>query len=226
MPHPKPLARWLMPVIRSGLNWLYTRGAWAYDAVAWLVSGGHWQDWVRSMALWPEAREGARVLELGAGPGHLQVHLASLGFHPVGVDPSPYMLRRAKRRLRQIGYPARLVCARAQALPFLAETFDRIVATFPTEYVFEPRTVEEAWRVLKPGGRFDILLSASGWLLTRWERFLGAGDEQAQEMELYEAFRPAARLGALVYIRRYPLPHGAWGWVVTLYKPALLEEVP
>ncbi len=225
MARPKPLVRWLMPVIRAGLHWLYTRGAWAYDAVAWLVSGGHWQDWVRSMALWPEAQEGTWVLELGVGPGHLQVQLAELGFRPVGVDPSPYMLRRARRRLRRAGHRPRLVRARAQALPFPSERFHRVVATFPTEYVFDARTVEEVWRVLKPGGRFDILLSASGWLLTRWERWLG-GDEHAQEMELYRSFRPAARLGALVYIRRYPLPHGAWGWVVTLYKPAQLEDVP
>ncbi len=218
--------RWLMPIFRAGLNWLYHRGAWAYDTVAWLVSGGHWQDWVRSMALWPEAHEGAWVLELGSGPGHLQAHLARLGFRPVGVDPSPFMIRRARKRLRRLGLPCRLLQARAQALPFPPESFHRIVATFPTEYIFEPDTIQEVWRVLRSGGRFDILLSASSWILRWWERFWGPGDEQEQEERMYQAFLPAARLGAQVYIRRYPLPHGAWGWVVTLYKPASLEDMP
>jgi ubiquinone/menaquinone biosynthesis C-methylase UbiE len=48
----------------------------------------------------------------------------------------------------------------AQQLPFRGESFDTIVATFPAEYIFDPSTLDEAQRTLKPGGRFVILPGA------------------------------------------------------------------
>ena len=47
---------------------LYHQLAWAYDAVSAAVSLGRWQDW--GAAALPFVN-GASVLELGHGPGHL-----------------------------------------------------------------------------------------------------------------------------------------------------------
>lgn len=223
---PSDWRRWLLPLVRVGFRWLYHQGAWAYDGVAWLVSLGRWQDWVRSMALWPEAQPGAWVLELGFGPGYLQLHLAQLGFRPMGVDPSPAMARRARDRLRRAGFPPRLVQGRAQKLPFPSESFHRVVATFPAEYIFEEATLREVWRVLRPGGRFDVLLSAAGGILSWWERLWSGSDLHQTAWQLHQHFQMAARWGAQVYVRRYPLPRGSRGWAVTLYKPASLEDMP
>ncbi len=224
--HQRRWTRPLVPLVRKGFHWLYHRGAWAYDLVAWLVSGGRWTLWVRSLALWPEARPGAWVLELGFGPGHLQVHLARLGFHPVGIDASPFMVRKARSRLRRAGLPVRLVQGRAQALPFPDERFDRVVATFPSDYIFEEATLREIWRVLRPGGRFDTLLTATSPVLRLWERLWNPGNDHRTAMELHRRFQRAARWGAQVFVRKYPLPRGSWGWLVTLYKPASLEDMP
>ncbi len=50
----------------------------------------------------------------------------------------------------------------AQHLPFPTACFDTVVATFPADYIFDPiTTLEEAYRVLVPGGRFVILPGAS-----------------------------------------------------------------
>jgi hypothetical protein len=38
---------------------------------------------------------------------------------------------------------------------------DQIVATFPTEYIIDPATLAEIDRVLQPGGRLVVLLSAT-----------------------------------------------------------------
>lgn len=40
---------------------------------------------------------GARVGDVGCGPGHITRHLADLGLDPVGVDPSPGMVTLAAR---------------------------------------------------------------------------------------------------------------------------------
>jgi SAM-dependent methyltransferase len=49
----------------------------------------------------------------------------------------------------------------AQNLPFPSEFFDTVVATFPAEYIFDPKTLMEAQRVLKNNGRFVILPGAT-----------------------------------------------------------------
>ncbi|MCS6844103.1 MAG: hypothetical protein NZ528_07260, partial [Caldilineales bacterium] len=45
---------------------LYNEFAWAYDAVAWLVSGGRWDRW-RRLAL--DYVVGQPILEVGFGTG-------------------------------------------------------------------------------------------------------------------------------------------------------------
>jgi len=102
--------------------------------------------------------EGTRVLELGHGPGHLQRSLLDRGLHPFGLDESRQMGTLAKNRLSQCGYTqTNLIRGVGQDLPFLENSFDTIIATFPAEYIFEQRTLLEAKRVLKNGGRLIVL---------------------------------------------------------------------
>lgn len=143
--------------LRLFFDLLYGRLAWAYDAVACIVSMGLWVRWVETALA---VLGGPSVLELGHGPGHLQVRMARRGWLVAGIDPSPEMGGLARRRLRGAGLPVRLVRARAQALPFCDGSFQEVVATFPTEYVLDPRTCDEAIRVLRPGGRVVIVAAA------------------------------------------------------------------
>jgi len=136
---------------------LYGPLAWAYDGVAWLVSMGQWNVWAATAM---EALSGSTVLELGHGPGHLQVKMATRGWKVMGVDVSLQMGILARRRLQQAGLPLRLVRACAQALPFRDGAFQEAVATFPTEYILDRRTRDEAVRVLRPGGRIVIVAAA------------------------------------------------------------------
>lgn len=53
-----------------------------------------------------------------------------------------------------------LARALAQALPFRNETFETIIATFPAEYITDPRTLSEVRRCLSDGGRFVVLPAA------------------------------------------------------------------
>lgn len=133
--------------------------AWTYDWVAALVSLGMWNEWIKTVLPYLEAR---RTLELGHGPGHLQAELLQKGYPVTGLDLSPQMSRQAARRLRKKGFQPRLVRGRAQALPFPEATFQRVLATFPSEYIIDPHTLTEIARVLAPGGQAVIL--AFAWI--------------------------------------------------------------
>jgi ubiquinone/menaquinone biosynthesis C-methylase UbiE len=64
------------------------------------------------------------------------------------------MGRLAKRRL---GSSQKLSRALAQQIPFAGKSFDTIIATFPTEYIFMPQTLSEVQRCLSDGGRLIVL---------------------------------------------------------------------
>lgn len=157
--------------LRFFLQLLYHQFAWMYDWVAAFVSIGLWRDWV--LAVLPYL-DGPAVLEFGHGPGHLQSALMEKGLRAFGLDASPQMGHLARRRLQRKGFPARLVRARAQALPLASGSFDQLVATFPTEYITDSETLREACRVLQPGGRLVVLPAA--WITgRRWMERFAAG---------------------------------------------------
>lgn len=139
--------------LRFFFRHLYTDLAWAYDFVAWTTSMGQWRTWQRAAL---EALGADPVLELGHGPGHLLADLAAAGRRAVGIDPSAQMNRLARRRAGG----ATVLRARAEALPFSDATFGTIVSTFPSEYILSPETLQEAWRVLRPGGRLVVVPAA------------------------------------------------------------------
>ena len=143
------------PFLRFFFHLLYHPFAWAYDLVSWTVSLGRWRDWTKSVIPFIE---GMSVLELGHGPGHLQCLLRDRNLLTVGLDESRQMGFLAKRLLSRNGYAqANLVRGLGQGLPFPAGTFETILATFPTEYIFEEHTLSEVQRTLTNGGRLIVL---------------------------------------------------------------------
>jgi ubiquinone/menaquinone biosynthesis C-methylase UbiE len=149
----------LQDVLRIFFQLLYHQLAWTYDLVAWLVSVGQWNLWVESVMPF---LTGERVLELGHGPGHLQLLASQNGVDMTGLDLSPQMGRIAQRRILKHGCQPALVCGTGVLLPFRNESFSTIVATFPAEYIVFPETLAQIYRTLQPGGRFVLLPMA--WL--------------------------------------------------------------
>jgi ubiquinone/menaquinone biosynthesis C-methylase UbiE len=160
----------LSVVLRVFFRLLYHPFAWTYDSVAAIVSVGQWRTWV--MSVMPDLT-GPRVLELGHGPGHLQARLQAEGRQAYGLDESRQMGRLARQRLQQKGFIPCLARGIAQALPYPAGTFQQVVATFPTEYIADPRTLMEIYRVLAQDGEAVLLLLA--WITDkRWYGRLAA----------------------------------------------------
>lgn len=142
-------------LVRWAFARFYREFAWTYDTVAALVSSGQWRAW--TLAALPLLR--GRVLELGCGTGNLQRALADRsGAAPaIGLDLSPQMLARARRKLARAGRTARLLRADARALPFSPAAFDTLVATFPSEYIVDPATLAEVRRALRPSGQLVVI---------------------------------------------------------------------
>jgi len=138
-------------LMRFFFNLLYHPFAFTYDLVAATVSFGHWKEWGQTVLPFIK---GTRILELGHGPGHLQRTLLDLKLDSVAIDESAQMGTLAKRR---IGSPGKLTRALAQQLPFQNKSFDTVVATFPTEYIFNMDTLSEIKRCLSDGGRLIVL---------------------------------------------------------------------
>lgn len=144
-------------LLRLTFYLLYHSLAPTYDYVADLVSLGQWRAWIQEIIPY---LQGTRLLELGHGPGHLQRFLLDLGLLPFGLDESAPMGRLARRNLRKSGYTQiALTRGLAQYLPFPANAFSTVVATFPSDYIFDPHTLSEIRRVLRPKGRLVVLLS-------------------------------------------------------------------
>jgi ubiquinone/menaquinone biosynthesis C-methylase UbiE len=158
------LSRFIGYILRIFFCLLYNQFAWTYDFVADIVSLGRWKSWIYSVI---PGLGSSEVLELGHGPGHLLVALFQHGYSAFGIDASPYMVRIAAKRLNRNGCPRQLVLGKSQYLPYPDNQFKSVVSTFPSEYIYEPMTIQEIWRVLDSRGEFVVL--AGAWITgERW----------------------------------------------------------
>ena len=216
--------RLMMTVMRFVFHLLYHEFAWSYDLVAGVVSLGRWKGWVLSSLPHLEGR----MFEIGYGPGHLQEALQAEGRAAFGLDVSPQMAHQASRRLGRKGFPVNLVRGVAQHLPFQANAFETIVATFPSEYIYEAQTLAEARRVLVPKGRLVILPMAwitGGGILDRLAAWLFRVTGQAGAIEsVLPAIRK--RLQSAGFAMRHELVEmrGSWVLVILAEKNTSVEK--
>jgi ubiquinone/menaquinone biosynthesis C-methylase UbiE len=156
-------SRVFLALLKIAYHLLYNQLAFAYDAVAWIVSAGEWAAWRRCAI--PFLRRGS-VLEIAHGTGALSLEMAAAGISVTAIDRSPAMIRIAAARIRNRkirremhGNPV-LVRADVMHLPFRSSSFPNAVSTFPAEFILEPQAIREIVRCLESGGRLVIIPSA------------------------------------------------------------------
>jgi len=133
----------------------------AYDAMSRLFFGSFFGPIAADIAAVAEATspEGARVLEVGCGPGHLSVRLARRhGLEMTGLDLDPAMIERARANAdRTMDGEVRrrsFVVGDVASLPFPDGTFDLVVSTMSMHHWTDPAAgLAEMARVLRPGAR-------------------------------------------------------------------------
>ncbi|HPI94171.1 MAG TPA: methyltransferase domain-containing protein [Deltaproteobacteria bacterium] len=104
--------------------------------------------------------DGARVLDVGTGPGYAALHVAKR--HPsstvFGIDFSPMQVRAAERRRRRRGIGnCSFTKANAMQLPFDSGSFGAAVSVGSIKHWPDAcRGLREMGRVLRPGGQLCI----------------------------------------------------------------------
>jgi SAM-dependent methyltransferase len=126
-----------------------------------------------------------KLLDLGCGTGRLCVHFAGKGYECVGVDLSDEMLARAKDNLQTAGinpaarHRVRYVTANITDPALLeGESFDYAACLFSTLGMIRgaenrARVIANAFRLVKPGGRFVLHAHNRFFRGLGWKRVLG-----------------------------------------------------
>lgn len=97
------------------------------------------------------ARHGTLLLDVCTGPGFVAAAAAERGCVVIGIDISEGMVAEARKRV-----PAgEFEVGDAEALPFADASFEAVTCAFGVLHLPEPaRALAEAFRVLRPGGRY------------------------------------------------------------------------
>lgn len=122
-----------------------------------------WQGYIdKTLAFcvdWSQISEGERVIDVACGTGEFaKLILQRNSTQQIsGIDLSANMLQVARQKCR--AYPnVEFQQAKADKLPFSAESFDVIVCASAFHYFDEPQlALSDMKRVLKPQGRLIIL---------------------------------------------------------------------
>ena len=152
---------------RQGLvNQVFAAVAGRYDLMNDLMSGGLHRLWKRDLITMLNAPRGEtpfRLLDVAGGTGDIALRYArDSGPKATAVicDISPEMLEVGRNRISAAGLQNRIACVEgnAEALPFESGSFDAYTIAFGIRNVTHIDTaLAEAYRVLKPGGRFLCL---------------------------------------------------------------------
>lgn len=150
----------MTPNLRKLLFETLYRNKYLYRFASTVPFAGQWRAWQRQVL--PRLR-GHDVLELGCGLGDLLADMLRAGYECRAVEHSPQMVAAARETLQKhrLGSPGLIIQGSAQSLPFSPGSFDSVVSTFPSEYIYDPDTIAEVARVLRPGGRLIVIEGAS-----------------------------------------------------------------
>ena len=148
------------------VNDVFAKVAARYDQMNDLMSGGLHRLWKDDFVTWLNPPRGSRafaVLDVAGGTGDIAFRIAKASGEGTTInvaDISPKMLTEGRRRAA--GEGARGKCcfnvANAESLPFADKSFDAFTIAFGIRNVTHiDQALSEAFRVLKPGGRFMCL---------------------------------------------------------------------
>jgi len=133
-----------------------------YDIMNDVMSMGIHRVWKDAMMDWLAPRSGQRLLDVAGGTGDISFRFLKRAgqAHSTVLDLTEPMLVEGRKRAEagQMADQLDWVVGDAMALPFEDNTFDVYTISFGIRNVTKPQVaLNEAYRVLKPGGRLMVL---------------------------------------------------------------------
>lgn len=145
---------------------VFAKVAERYDLMNDLMSGGLHRAWKNAALDWlnpPRNNADFHLLDIAGGTADIAIRLLERTGRTARAtvcDISPEMLRVGRDRVEKKGLSGRIdfACANAESLSFPDKSFDATTIVFGIRNVTHiDRALTEAYRVLKPGGRFICL---------------------------------------------------------------------
>jgi ubiquinone/menaquinone biosynthesis methyltransferase len=132
-----------------------------YDIMNDLMSGGLHRIWKNDMVRWLAPRDGMKILDVAGGTGDIAFRMLKRADCEVTVcDINEQMVIEGRDRSidQNITRGVSWMCGNAEAIPFADNTWDAYTIAFGIRNVTHiDKALAEAFRVLKPGGRFMCL---------------------------------------------------------------------
>jgi len=131
-----------------------------YDLMNDLMSLGVHRLWKKSMINWMNPQAGNKIIDVAAGTGDLAKIISEKNDNKntfACVEPNKGMFDTGKQKLK-FYTNIKWYLNSAERLPFKDDTFDFYTISYGIRNVTDiNKCLEEAYRVLKPGGRFFCL---------------------------------------------------------------------
>ena len=134
-----------------------------YDLMNDFMSLGIHRVWKKSMLDWLAPRRGQSLIDVAGGTGDIAFNFikrAKTGANATILDLTESMMLEGKKKIIDLPEESQInwVCGDAMRMPFSDSTFDVYTISFGIRNVTNiSKTLSEAYRVLKPGGRLMIL---------------------------------------------------------------------
>ena len=142
------------------VNSVFSKVHHKYDLMNDIMSFGIHRVWKEKFIDWMNPLPNTKLIDVASGTGDItQLYLNKLNNlgHAVCLEPNDQMLKQGKTKLKNYKN-IRWINAQAENIPINDNTFDYYTISFGIRNVSDINlSLKEAFRVLKPGGRFMCL---------------------------------------------------------------------